>query len=68
VKEKIAARDDLREKYNADLLKLLFSGKVMEDEKSLGSYSLKTDSYLVLVKRTPGRISPVTLMCSFRER
>ncbi|CAF0742032.1 unnamed protein product [Rotaria sp. Silwood1] len=58
VKETIAARDDLREKYDPDLLKLLCKGKVMDDEDTIESYEIKADNYLVLVKQTPGKPKP----------
>ena len=59
MKENIASRDDLREKYDADLLKLLCTGKVMDDEDALNSFTIKPDGFLVLVKQTPGKTKPV---------
>ncbi|CAF0898364.1 unnamed protein product [Adineta steineri] len=58
LKEKIAARDDLREKYNAELLKLLCTGKVMDDEDMLNTFTIKEDGFLLLVKQTPGKPKP----------
>ena len=50
VKEKIAAKD-LKDKYEADAMKLIFSGKILEDAKNLESYSINQDSFLVVVKQ-----------------
>ncbi|CAF1198772.1 unnamed protein product [Rotaria sordida] len=58
VKENIAAKNDLREKYDADLLKLLCKGKVMDDEDTIESFNIPSDGYLVLVKQTPGKPKP----------
>jgi len=54
IKEKIAAKD-LKEKYEADAVKLIFSGKILEDSKTLGSYSITPDSFLVVVKQGPSK-------------
>jgi hypothetical protein len=59
LKERIAARDDLPEKYDADLLKLLCGGKVMDDEDQLKTFTVKPEGFLVLVKQTPGKPKPV---------
>jgi UV excision repair protein RAD23 len=58
LKEKIAAKDDLREKYDPELLKLLYTGKVMDDEETVEHYAIKPDGFLVLVKQTPGKPKP----------
>lgn len=50
IKEKIAAKD-LKDKYEADAVKLIFSGKILEDAKTLESYSINQDSFLVVVKQ-----------------
>jgi UV excision repair protein RAD23 len=52
IKEKIAATD-LKDKYEADAIKLIFSGKILEDSKTLESYSISQDSFLVVVKQAP---------------
>jgi UV excision repair protein RAD23 len=52
IKEKIAAKD-LKDKYEADAVKLIFSGKILEDSKTLESYSIAQDSFLVVVKQPP---------------
>jgi len=52
IKEKIASKD-LKDKYEADAVKLIFSGKILEDSKTLESYSINGDSFLVVVKQTP---------------
>ncbi len=65
LKEKIAAKDDLREKYDPELLKLLYTGKVMDDEETVNSYSIKSDGFLVLVKQTPGKPKPPVYIYSF---
>jgi UV excision repair protein RAD23 len=52
IKEKIAAKD-LKDKYEADAVKLIFSGKILEDSKTLESYSITPESFLVVVKQTP---------------
>lgn len=54
VKEKIAAMD-LKDKYEADAMKLIFSGKILEDAKNLESYSINPDSFLVVVKQTTSK-------------
>ncbi len=59
MKERIAARDDLREKYDAELLKLLCAGKVMDDDEQIKTFTIKPDGFLVLVKQTPGKPKPV---------
>jgi len=58
LKENIAAKNDLREKYDPELLKLLCTGKVMDDEETVKSYEIKSDGFLVLVKQTPGKPKP----------
>ncbi|CAF3325373.1 unnamed protein product [Rotaria socialis] len=58
LKDTIAARDDLREKYDPELLKLLYKGKVMDDEDSVASYTISSEDFLVLVKQTPGKPKP----------
>ncbi|CAF2140037.1 unnamed protein product [Rotaria magnacalcarata] len=58
LKDTIAARDDLREKYDPELLKLLYKGKVMDDEDSVASYTINPEGFLVLVKQTPGKPKP----------
>ncbi len=65
LKDKIAARDDLREKYDPELLKLLCSGKVMDDEDTVETYTIKPDGFLVLVKQTPGKPKPPVYIFSF---
>ncbi|CAF1081758.1 unnamed protein product [Adineta ricciae] len=52
IKEKIAAKD-LKDKYEADAVKLIFSGKILEDSKTLEFYSITSDSFLVVVKQAP---------------
>ncbi|CAF3674487.1 unnamed protein product, partial [Rotaria sp. Silwood1] len=52
IKEKIASKD-LKDKYEADAVKLIFSGKILEDSKTLESYSINQDSFLVVVKQAP---------------
>lgn len=54
IKEKIAAKD-LKDKYEADAVKLIFSGKILEDSKTLESYSINQDSFLVVVKQAPAK-------------
>jgi len=56
IKEKIASKD-LKDKYEADAVKLIYSGKILEDSKTLESYSIKEDSFLVVVKQTPPKPS-----------
>lgn len=56
IKEKIASKD-LKDKYEADAMKLIFSGKILEDTKTLESYSINQDSFLVVVKQTPSKTS-----------
>lgn len=56
IKEKIASKD-LKDKYEADAVKLIFSGKILEDAKTLESYSINQDSFLVVVKQTPAKTS-----------
>jgi hypothetical protein len=58
LKEKIAAKDGWKEKYDPELLKLLCAGKVMDDEDTVNTYTIKPDGYLVLVKQTPGKPKP----------
>jgi len=65
LKDKIAARDDLREKYDPELLKLLCSGKVMDDDDTVETYTIKPDGFLVLVKQTPGKPKPPVYTFSF---
>lgn len=50
IKEKIAGKD-LKDKYEADAVKLIFSGKILEDSKTLESYSITPESFLVVVKQ-----------------
>lgn len=50
VKEKIAAKN-LKDNFEADAMKLIFSGKILEDTKTLESYSISQDSFLVVVKQ-----------------
>ncbi|UJR13903.1 hypothetical protein I4U23_000909 [Adineta vaga] len=50
IKEKIAAKD-LKDKYEADAVKLIFSGKILEDAKTLESYAITPESFLVVVKQ-----------------
>jgi UV excision repair protein RAD23 len=52
IKEKIAAKE-LKDKYEADAIKLIFSGKILEDSKTLESYSINQESFLVVVKQAP---------------
>lgn len=54
IKEKIAAKD-LKDKYESDAVKLIFSGKILEDAKTLDSYSITKDSFLVVVKQAPAK-------------
>lgn len=63
IKEKIASKD-LKDKYEADAVKLIFSGKILEDSKTLESYSIKEDSFLVVVKQTPPKASAATTSSS----
>lgn len=56
IKEKIAATN-LKDKYEADAVKLIFSGKILEDDKTLQSYSINGESFLVVVKQTPPKPS-----------
>jgi 6-phosphogluconolactonase (cycloisomerase 2 family) len=49
---------DVPQQYDPELLKLLYSGKVMDDEDTVESFSIKDDGYLVLVKQTPGKPKP----------
>ncbi|CAF1453279.1 unnamed protein product [Rotaria sordida] len=56
IKEKIASKD-LKDKYEADAVKLIFSGKILEDSKTLESYSINQDSFLVVVKQAPPKAS-----------
>ncbi len=65
LKDKIAARDDLKEKYDPELLKLLCSGKVMDDDDTVETYTIKPDGFLVLVKQTPGKPKPPVYKFSF---
>ncbi len=60
IKEKIAAKD-LKDKYEADAVKLIFSGKILEDSKTLESYSINQDSFLVVVKQAPPKNPSVSL-------
>lgn len=65
LKENIAAKNDLREKYDPELLKLLCTGKVMDDEETVKSYEIKSEGFLVLVKQTPGKPKPPVYTYSF---
>ena len=56
IKEKIAAKD-LKDTYEADLVKLIFSGKILEDAKTLESYAINQESFLVVVKQTVPKTS-----------
>ena len=56
IKEKIAAKD-LKDKYEADSVKLIFSGKILEDAKTLESYAINQESFLVVVKQTAPKTS-----------
>ncbi|CAF2633974.1 unnamed protein product [Rotaria sp. Silwood2] len=56
IKEKIASQD-LKDKYEADAVKLIFSGKILEDSKTLDSYSINQDSFLVVVKQAAPKAS-----------
>jgi hypothetical protein len=42
-------------------MKLIFSGKILEDSKTLESYSITQDSYLVVVKQQPSKNPTVNL-------
>ncbi|CAF3693359.1 unnamed protein product [Adineta steineri] len=57
IKEKIAAKD-LKDKYEADAVKLIFSGKILEDSKTLESYSINQESFLVVVKQATPKATP----------
>lgn len=45
-------------------MKLIFSGKILEDSKTLESYSIKPDSFLVVVKQAPSKPPTVRLFPS----
>ncbi|CAF1058962.1 unnamed protein product [Rotaria magnacalcarata] len=60
IKEKIAAKD-LKDKYEADGVKLIFSGKILEDSKTLESYSINQDSFLVVVKQAAPKAPTVAI-------
>ena len=51
VKEKIAGAPNLKDKYEANAVKLIYSGKILEDAKTLESYSINQESFLVVVKQ-----------------
>jgi len=57
IKEKIAAKD-LKEKYEADSVKLIYAGKILEDSKTLESYTINQESFLVVVKQAPPKNPP----------
>jgi hypothetical protein len=42
-------------------VKLIFSGKILEDSKTLESYSIAQDSFLVVVKQPPPKNPTVSL-------
>ncbi|CAF0785012.1 unnamed protein product [Didymodactylos carnosus] len=52
IKEKIANNNDFKDKYTVDAMKLIFSGKILEDTKTLESYAINKDSFIVVVKQT----------------
>ncbi|CAF0760740.1 unnamed protein product [Didymodactylos carnosus] len=52
IKEKIANHQDFKDRYDVDAMKLIFSGKILEDAKTLDSYSINKDSFIVVVKQT----------------
>jgi hypothetical protein len=49
---------DVPQKYDPELLKLLYTGKVMDDDETVDSFTIKSDGFLVLVKQTPGKPKP----------
>ncbi|CAF2643649.1 unnamed protein product [Rotaria sp. Silwood2] len=57
IKEKIATKN-LKDKYETDATILIFSGKILEDSKTLESYSINRDSSLVVVKQAPSKNPP----------
>jgi UV excision repair protein RAD23 len=57
IKENIAAKD-LKDKYEADSVKLIYAGKILEDSKTLESYSINQESFLVVVKQAPPKNPP----------
>ena len=59
IKEKIEAATHLKDKYEANAVKLIFSGKILEDAKTLESYSINQDSFLVVVKQPSPKSSTV---------
>lgn len=48
-------------------MKLIFSGKILEDSKTLESYSIKPDSFLVVVKQAPTKTTTVSHIQPFRS-
>lgn len=44
-------------------MKLIFSGKILEDTKTLESYSINQESFLVVVKQAAPKNPPVSLFC-----
>ena len=61
VKEKIAAAPNLKDKYEANAVKLIYSGKILEDALTLESYSINQESFLVVVKQAAPKASTVKL-------
>lgn len=59
IKEKIASATHLKDKYEANAVKLIFSGKILEDTKTLESYSINHESFLVVVKQATPKSSTV---------
>jgi UV excision repair protein RAD23 len=59
IKEKIAATD-FKDKYDVDAIKLIFSGKILEDAKTLDTYSIKEDSFIVVVRQNTGKNAPAS--------
>lgn len=57
IKEKIASATHLKDKYEANAVKLIFSGKILEDTKTLESYSINHESFLVVVKQATPKSS-----------
>ena len=58
LKKVIAETSKKEPKYDAELIKLLCIGQVMDDEKTVRDFDIKPDSFLVLVRQKPGKVKP----------
>lgn len=58
MKKVIAETSKIEPKYDADLIKLLCTGKVMDDEEVVRDFEIKPDSFLVLVRQKAGKPKP----------